>query len=299
MTNKNDKKLVFRGAATALVTPFRDGAVNYAELERLLEFQIENGIDAVVVCATTGEAPTLEDGEHQRIIEFAAETVNGRIPVIAGTGSNNTGHAVKMSVEAQKNGADALLCVTPYYNRATDEGLVRSFTAIADAVDIPVILYNVPSRTAVSISRSVYARLAGHPNIVGVKDASGNIAEAAALASECGDRLAIYSGNDDMTVPILSLGGAGVISVLSNIAPKAVSSICSAWFTGDRDTARGLQLKYMPLIRALFSEVNPIPVKTALAAMGFDTGEFRLPLCEMNPRAADVLYAEMSRAGII
>lgn len=296
---RTEKRRVFRGAATALVTPFRDGGVNFAELERLIEFQIAGGIDAIVVCATTGEAPTLTDAEHQSVIEFAARTVNGRVPLIAGTGSNDTAHAVAMSRLAEKNGADALLCVTPYYNRATDEGLIRNFTAIADSVEIPVILYNVPGRTTVNISSGVYSKLAGHPNICGVKEASGSISSAAALIADCRDQLDVYSGNDDMTVPVLSLGGAGVISVLSNVAPGKVSGMCRAWFEGRFAESAETQLRFMPLIRALFSEVNPIPVKTALAAMGFDTSELRLPLCEMNGEKAKALFAEMSRAGLI
>ena len=293
------KKCVFRGAATALVTPFRGPEVNYAELERLIEFQIAGGISAIAVCATTGEAPTLEDAEHLEIISRAAAIIDGRVPLIAGTGSNNTAHAVMMSREAEKNGADALLCVTPYYNRATEEGLVRSFTEIADAVDIPVILYNVPGRTTVNITPAVYRRLADHPNVCGVKEASGDAAAMAALISEAGDRLYVYSGNDDMTVPALSLGASGVISVLSNILPREVSRICGAWFAGDHEEAKRLQLRYMPLIRALFSEVNPIPVKTALAKMGFDTAQMRLPLCEMNAEKRRLLIAEMRRVGAI
>ena len=293
------KAHVFRGAATALVTPFCGSKVNYKELERLIEFQIAGGVSAIVVCATTGEAPTLDDDEHQKIIEFSAKTINKRIPLIAGTGSNNTAHAVEMSRKAEKNGADALLCVTPYYNRATNEGLIRSFTAVADAVDIPVILYNVPGRTTVNIGRGVYARLSRHPRICAVKEASGDIAAVASLFAECKNRLDVYSGNDDMTVPALSLGASGVISVLSNILPSEVSRMCRAWFDGDHAEAKRLQLKYMPLIRALFSEVNPIPVKTALAAMGFDTLQLRLPLCEMSGSARRALIEEMKKAGVI
>lgn len=293
------EKSIFRGAATALVTPFRGSEVNYAELEKLIEFQIAGGISAIAVCATTGEAPTLEDGEHQEIIAFSAKKINGRVPLIAGTGSNNTSHAVMMSRQAQENGADAVLCVTPYYNRATPEGLVRSYTEIADAVDIPVIIYNVPGRTTVNITPEVYARLAGHPNICGVKEASGDVAAMGRLISEAGDRLSVYSGNDDMIVPALSLGAEGVISVLSNIIPWEVERICRAWFNGDHEEAKQLQLKYMPLIRALFSEVSPIPVKAALSAMGFDTSEMRLPLCEMSREGSDKLTGEMKRLGII
>ena len=295
---KNKNGYIFRGAATALVTPFKNGEVNYGELGRLIEFQINGGIDAVAVCATTGEAPTLDDREHQRIIEYAVKAADGRVPVIAGTGSNNTAHAIEMSREAQANGADALLCVTPYYNRATEDGLIRSFTAIADAVDIPIILYNVPGRTTVNVTADVYRRLAEHPNIRAVKEASGDIAALALLCSECGGKLDVYCGNDDMIVPAMSVGAVGAVSVLSNLLPAAVARICKAWFAGDAEEAGRIQLNYMPLIRALFSEVNPIPVKTALAAMGFDTAEMRLPLCEMNARRKKALLEEMRRAGL-
>ena len=293
-----NKKHIFRGAATALVTPFRDGEVNYVELERLIEYQIAGGISAICVCATTGEAPTLEDAEHQRIIEFAARKINGRVPLIAGTGSNNTAHAVMMSRAAQSEGANALLCVTPYYNRATDAGLEKSFLAIADSVEIPIILYNVPGRTTVNVATPVYKRLARHPNICAVKEASGDIGAVAALFAECGGDLDVYSGNDDMTVPTLALGGAGVISVMSNLLPGTVQSICGSWFAGRHEEAARAQLRYMPLIRALFSEVNPIPVKTALAAMGFDTSEMRLPLCRMGEGAKARLLDEMERLGV-
>lgn len=293
-----NKKHIFKGAATALVTPFRDGEVNYAELGRLIEYQIACGISAICVCATTGEAPTLSDDEHQRIIEYAARTVGGRVPLIAGTGSNNTAHAVMMSKAAQKNGADALLCVTPYYNRATDDGLKKSFLAIADSVEIPIILYNVPGRTTVNVTTEVYRALAKHPNICAVKEASGDIGAMAALFAECGRDLDVYSGNDDVTVPALALGAAGVISVMSNLLPGAAETICRLWFDGRHEEAAKLQLRYMPLIRALFSEVNPIPIKTALAATGFDTSEMRLPLCRMGEEAKTRLLDEMKRLDI-
>ena len=251
------KKHIFRGAATALVTPFKDGEVNYIELKRLIEYQIAGGISATAVCATTGEAPTLDDKEHQRIIEFSASVINHRVPLIAGTGSNNISHAVSMSKQAASNGADALLAVTPYYNRATERGLISGYNKIADSTDLPVIVYNVPSRTGVNISRKVYRALAEHQNIVAVKEASGDIASIASLISECGDGLDVYSGNDDMIVPMLSLGGQGVISVLSNMLPSAVTRICSEWFSGRWREACELQIKYIPLIRALFSQVNP------------------------------------------
>ncbi len=292
------KKHIFRGAATALVTPFRDGKVNYDELKRLIEYQIAGGISAIAVCATTGEAPTLEDDEHQRIIEFSAEVIKHRVPLIAGTGSNNIAHAVSMSKQAEKNGADALLTVTPYYNRATESGLIKGFTAIADSTELPVILYNVPSRTRVNITLDVYRALSSHPNIAAVKEASGDIAAVASLIAECGDRLDIYSGNDDMIVPCLSLGGSGVISVLSNMLPSAVSRICDGWFSGRHRESAELQLKYMPLIRALFSQVNPIPIKTALNELGFDTKEMRLPMCEMDEKQKRELLIQMKKLGL-
>ena len=292
------KKTVFRGAATALVTPFRGGEVNYDELGVLIDHQIAGGIAAIAVCATTGEASTLDDAEHQKIIEYSAKRIDGRVPLIAGTGSNNTAHAVAMSRAAEANGADALLCVTPYYNRATDEGLIRSFTAIADAVDVPVILYNVPGRTTVKISETVYSRLADHPNICGVKEASGDVAALGYICSRFGDKLDVYCGDDDMIVPAMSVGASGAISVLSNLIPGAVARMCEDWFAGNCAEAQRMQLKYLPLIRALFSEVNPIPVKTALAEMGFDTSELRLPLCGMGAVARADLITELLRAGI-
>lgn len=292
------KKQIFHGAATALVTPFKNGAVNYDELKRLIEYQIAGGINAVAVCATTGEAPTLEDCEHQRIISFSAEVIRGRVPLIAGTGSNNTAHAMMMSRQAKANGADALLVVTPYYNRATDKGLADSFLMIAESTDLPMIVYNVPSRTSVNIPLEVYRTLSMHPNIVAVKEASGNIAAAASVIAECGDRLDVYSGNDDMTVPILSLGGKGVISVLSNMLPSAVCRMCSEWFAGRHREAAALQLKYMPLIRALFSQVNPVPIKAALCELGFDTAELRLPLCAMDEKPKRELLRQMKRLGL-
>ena len=292
------KKHIFRGAATALVTPFKDGEVNFDELKRLIEYQIAGGISAIAVCATTGEAPTLDDKEHQEIIYYSAYVINKRVPLIAGTGSNNIEHAVSMSKEAKKNGADALLAVTPYYNRATEKGLISGYMKIAESTDLPVIIYNVPQRTTVNVSRSVYKALSEHPNITAVKEASGDIAQIASLIAECGDSLDVFSGNDDMTVPLLSLGGCGVISVLSNMLPSAVSRICSEWFSGRWREACSLQLKYMPLIRALFSQVNPIPIKTALGELGFDTLEMRLPMCEMDEVPKRELLVQMKRLGL-
>lgn len=274
-----NKKSIFRGAASAIVTPFRDGKVDYIALGKLIDFQIERGIDALVVCGTTGESATLSEREHREVLSFSLEKVDGRVPMIAGTGSNNTAHALEMSRFASHLGYDALLCVTPYYNKATERGLVKSFTAIADAAEKPIILYNVPTRTCTNITLPVYRELAKHENIVAVKEASGNVSAIAKLICECGDDLDIYSGNDDQTLPLLALGGAGVISVVSNIIPREMSMLCRAWFDSNTSIARALHEKYLSLMNLMFCEVNPIPVKTALALMGICQEEFRLPMC--------------------
>ena len=290
---KRQNGYVFRGAATALVTPFRGGEVDFDALGRLIERQIGCGIDALVICGTTGESATLSDREHREVLSFALEAAGGRVPMIAGTGSNDTAHAIETSRFASSIGYDALLVVTPYYNKATEEGLVRSFSAIADASDVPIILYNVPTRTSCNISLPVYRRLAEHPNIVGVKEASGNISAIAELFAECGDQFDIYSGNDDQTLPMLSLGGAGVISVVSNVIPSEMAALCRAWFNGDVAECRALHKRYLGLMKVMFCEVNPIPVKSALSLMGLCEDELRLPLCEMadaaRARLADVL----------
>ena len=284
---------IFTGAACALVTPFCRGEVDYAALGTMIDYQIENKTDALVVCGTTGEAPTLSDEEHRSIIRYAVEHVSGRIPVIAGTGSNNTSHAVEMSRFACEAGADALLLVTPYYNRATPEGLEQSFLQIADSVTRPIILYNVPSRTSVAIPLSVYRRLAQHPNIAAVKEAGDCWNDTARLFAECGELLDIYAGNDSSVLPILSMGGKGVISVLSNILPRRMHSLCVDFrrkrLRRCRETAEALQ----PVIDAMFCEVNPIPVKTALSMMNLCSGELRLPLC---PPSAE--HAEQIRAAL-
>ncbi len=276
------KKPLFRGVATALVTPFSGGAVDYISLGNLIERQITAGIDGLVICGTTGESATLSDDEHHKVLSFALEKADGRVPMIAGTGSNDTAHAVEMSKFAADLGYDGLLTVTPYYNKATPKGLADSFEKIADSVDIPIILYNVPTRTCCNIPLSVYKRLSNHENIAAVKEASGNISDIALLFAECGDKFDIYSGNDDQTLPMLALGGAGVISVVSNVIPREMVALCKAWFKGDLISCRALHEKYLPLMKAMFCEVNPIPCKTALAMLGLCCEEFRLPMCPME-----------------
>lgn len=276
------KPTIFTGAAVAIITPFTNNTVNYEQLGRMIDRQIENSTDAIVICGTTGESSTLTDEEHRECIRYCVERVAGRVPVIAGTGSNDTDYAIELSKYACEVGADALLLVTPYYNKATPKGLVKNFTAIADATDKPIILYNVPSRTGCNITLPVYKELAKHERIVAAKEASGNISAIAQLAAECGDALDIYSGNDDQIVPILSLGGKGVISVLSNVVPKETHDICRLWFEGKAAESSKLQLELLKLANTLFCEVNPIPVKTAMSLMGFCSEEMRLPLCEMD-----------------
>lgn len=276
------KKTVFTGAATAIVTPFKDGKVDYDTFGSLIDFQLDGGIDALVVAGTTGEASTLTDEEHIGVIKYAVERVNGRVPVIAGTGSNDTAYGIDLSREACAVGADALLVVTPYYNKATPKGLIKNFISTADAVDKPIILYNVPSRTGCNITLPVYKELMKHENIVATKEASGNLSTIAQIADECGDYLDIYSGNDDQVVPILSLGGKGVISVFSNILPREMHELCQAWFDGDVNKSMRMQLDYLKLMNSLFIEVNPVPVKTACGMLGLCSEEMRLPLCEME-----------------
>ena len=295
-----NKQIIFRGAATALVTPFdNSGAVDYETFGKLIDFQISSGIDALVICGTTGEGSTLTDEEHRECLRYAAERIAGRVPMIAGTGSNDTDYAISLSKYACNVGADALLLVTPYYNKTTQRGLVKSFFAVADAVDRPIILYNVPSRTGVGISMSTYRELAAHERIVAVKEASGNISQIAELAAELSDDLAIYSGNDDQIVPVMSLGGLGVISVLSNIMPGETHELCRRFLDGDIDGARKIQLRYLRLINDLFIEVNPIPVKTACGMMGLCSEAMRLPLCEMESANREKLTASMRAAGLI
>ena len=276
------KNTVFRGAATALVTPLTPAGVDYEALGRLIDWQIGQGIDALVIAGTTGEGSTLTYDEHQEVIRYSVERAAGRVPIIAGSGSNDTNRAITLSRFSCDAGADALLVVTPYYNKATQKGLIAMYTAIADAVDRPIILYNVPSRTGVNIEPATYLALADHPNIVGIKEANGNISKIVETARLVGDRLDIYSGNDDQAVPILSMGGSGVISVLSNVMPAQTHEMCARFFAGDVAGAAKLQMDYLPLINALFSEVNPIPVKAAMAAMGWCQNYLRLPLTPME-----------------
>jgi len=290
---------IFRGAATALITPLNAGGVDYDRFGKLIDWQIAEGIDALVIAGTTGEGSTLTDEEHREVLRFAVERAAHRVPIIAGTGSNDTDYAISLTRFACDVGADAMLVVTPYYNKATQKGLVRMYTAIADASTKPLILYNVPSRTGVGIEPATYAALAEHPMIRAIKEANGNISKIVETAALVGDKLDIYSGNDDQVVPILALGGAGVISVLSNVMPKATSEMCHSWFRGDIAASRRMQLDYLPLINALFSEVNPIPVKAAMAAMGWCENFLRLPLTEMEEAHAEKLYALMRQHGLI
>ena len=293
------KTTIFTGAAVAIVTPFKNNGVDYESLAALIERQIENSTDAIVICGTTGESSTLTDEEHKECIRFCVEKTAGRVPVIAGTGSNDTDYAISLSKYACEVGVDGLLLVTPYYNKATPKGLIKHFTAIADATDKPIILYNVPSRTGVNISLPVYKELAKHDRIVAAKEASGNISAVAALAEACGNSLDIYSGNDDQIVPILSLGGKGVISVLSNVVPKDTHDIVALWNEGKTKESLALQLKYLDLINALFCEVNPVPVKTAMGLMGLCADEMRLPLCEMEENNKERLATALRNHGII
>ena len=289
---------IFMGAATAVVTPLTEKGVDYAQFKRLLEWQVEQGIDALVICGTTGECSTLTDEEHREVLQFAMDTVGGRVPMIAGTGSNDVAYAIDLSRFACDIGYDAVLLVTPYYNKTTQNGLVATFTAIADACTKPVILYNVPSRTGVNIEPATYAKLADHPMICAIKEAGGNLSKIVETAALVGDKLDIYSGNDDQIVPILACGGKGVISVLSNVLPAETSLICKKFFAGDVAGAMEMQKKYLPLINALFCEVNPIPAKAAMAAMGFCENYLRLPLVPMEDAHREVLLQCMRDAGI-
>jgi 4-hydroxy-tetrahydrodipicolinate synthase len=294
------KNTVFRGVATAIVTPMlNNGDVDYEQFGRLIEMQIAAGVDAIVAVGTTGEGSTLSDEEHKEAIRFCVEKVAGRVPVIAGTGSNDTAYAISLTKFSCEVGADAMLLVTPYYNKATQKGMEASFRAIADASTKPCILYNVPSRTGCNLLPATAAKLAEHENIVAIKEACGNISQIAELASLVGDKMDIYSGNDDQIVPVMSLGGKGVISVLSNILPAETSAMCKKFLAGDVAGAREMQLHYIPLINALFSEVNPIPAKAACAAMGFGENYLRLPLTPMSEDKAKVLYDLMRAENLI
>lgn len=292
------KNTIFKGMATALVTPLTENGIDYEAFGKLIDWQIDEGINGLVICGTTGEGSTLTDEEHRAAIEFAVKRANKRVPIIAGTGSNDTAYAISLTKFAYEVGADAALVVTPYYNKATQNGLVTMFTAIADASPLPIILYDVPSRTGVSLEPKTVATLANHPNIVGLKAACGNISKIAETAHLCGDKIDIYSGNDDQVVPIMSLGGVGCISVLSNLLPKECVLMCQKFFDGDIKGAAKMQLDFLPLINALFSEVNPIPVKAAMAKIGFCEDYLRLPLTPMEDAHREILYTEMQKVGI-
>ena len=290
---------IFTGAATALITPTNEKGIDYVAFEKLINWQIEKGIDALVICGTTGEGATLSDEEHRMALKFAVDTVDGRVPVIAGTGSNDTAYAIALTKYACSIGCDAMLCVTPYYNKTTQRGLVAMFTAIADASTKPIILYNVPSRTGINIEPATCKVLSEHPNIAAIKEASGNLSQIMEIAAAVGEDMDIYSGNDDQIVPIMACGGKGVISVLSNLVPGETHDLCEAMLEGDCKKAMVLQKKYLPTIHALFSEVNPIPVKAAMAAMGFCRNFVRLPLVTMEQSKEKVLLEEMKKAGIL
>lgn len=292
------KKTVFEGIATALITPITEQGVDYEAFGKLIDWQINEGVNALVVAGTTGEASTFGDDEHREVIDFAVKYVNGRVPVIAGTGSNDTNYALDLTRCACESGADAVLVVTPYYNKATQKGLIKMFTAIADASTIPVILYDVPSRTGMAIAPETVAVLAEHPNIVALKAASGDISKIAKTAQLCGDKIDIYSGNDDQIIPVMSIGGKGCISVLSNLLPRETVKMSETFFSGDVKAAAKMQLDFIPLVDALFSEVNPIPVKAAMAKMGFCEDYLRLPLTPMEDNTRAVLYEEMRKMGI-
>lgn len=283
------KKTVFTGSGVALITPFKNGVVDYEALDQLLQYHLDNETDAVIICGTTGESATMPDKEHLAVVEYAVKKINGAIPVIAGTGSNDTAHGVELTKEAVNLGSDAVLLVTPYYNKATQKGLIKHYSLIADAIDVPCILYNVPSRTGTDIKPQTAKVLSEIDNIVAIKEATGDIARALEIKALCGDAMDIYSGNDDITVPILAAGGKGVISVIANIAPKDTHDMVHLYLNGEREKALDIQLKMLPLISALFCEVNPIPVKTAMNLLGFPAGELRMPLCEMEDKNVEIL----------
>jgi len=294
------KRTIFTGSGVAIVTPMNeDFSINYSALGALIDWQLENGTDSIVICGTTGESTTLTDDEHVACIRFAVEKVAGRVPVVAGAGSNDTAYAVWLSKEAKQCGADALLHVTPYYNKTTQLGLIRHFTIIADATDLPVILYNVPSRTGMGIAPETYRELAKHPNIVATKEACGDISAIARTVNLCEDELALYSGNDDQIVPLLSLGGIGVISVLGNILPREAHDIVQLYRDSKTTESAALQIKLLPLINSLFGEVNPVPVKVALNLMGMNAGPCRMPLVDIGASAKAALTAELKKLRLI
>lgn len=291
------KKPIFTGANVAIVTPMTATGVNYPEFKRIIDDQINRGIDAITICGTTGEGSTLTDKEHKETIQFGIDYVNGRVPVIAGTGSNDTRYAIELCKFASEAGADGLLAVTPYYNKATQQGLIKHFNLLADATTTPIVLYSVPSRTGVTIQPKTYQELSKHPNINGAKEATGDFSLLAEAMRLCGDELNFWSGNDDMIVPLMAMGGKGVISVLANVAPDVAHNIAQLCLDGDYAKARELQLQYLELINALFLEVNPIPVKMAMRFLGWDVGELRMPLCDMTQEHVAQLKQAMENAG--
>lgn len=293
------KEKIFTGSGVAIITPFTENGINFEELGRIIEDQIAGGTDAIVITGTSGEAATMTDEEHRQAIKYAVDKVNKRVPVVAGAGSNETAYAVQLAKHAEEVGADAILVVTPYYNKCTQNGLVAHYYKIADSVNIPLILYNVPSRTGVNIKPETYAKLAKHPRIVGVKEANGDLTAILRTRAACGDDLHIYSGNDDQILPILSLGGLGVISVLANVAPRVAHDMCQLYFDGKVQESSKLQIEYADLIDALFCEVNPIPVKTAMRLMGYNVGELRMPLSEMEEANLEILKKSMKLHGLI
>ncbi len=290
---------IFTGAATALITPLTPDGVDYPKMRELLEWQIAEGISALVICGTSGEGSTLSDEEHRAVLKFAKDVVGDRVPLIAGTGSNDTAYAISLTKFACEIGYDAMLVVTPYYNKATQNGLVQMFTAIADASTKPIILYNVPSRTGVNIEPATYAKLADHPMIAAIKEANSNIAKIVETMALCGDKLDLYSGNDDQIVPLLACGGKGVISVLSNVLPKKTVEMCNKYFAGDVEGSFAMQAEMFDLIKALFCEVNPIPVKEAMNILGWEVGPFHLPLTPMEEDHRQLLIGEMKKAGLL
>lgn len=292
------KKTIFKGMATAMVTPMTPEGVDYEALGRFIDFQLASGINALVAVGTTGESATLTPEERKKVISFTIDRVAGRVPVIAGTGTNNTLHAIDYSVSAAQAGADALLVVTPYYNKATQNGLIAHFTAIADKVDKPIILYNVPSRTGCNLLPATVEKLAEHPNVAAIKEASGNMSQVVELFARCGDKIDVYSGEDGLTVPMLAMGGIGTISVLSNVIPKGAVEMTDAFFAGDLRKAAALQCRYLDLINLLFCEVNPIPAKAAISAMGYGKEFIRLPLTPMEEGNRTKLLAEMRKQGV-
>lgn len=294
------KKTIFTGSGVAIVTPmYEDGKVNYDELARLIEFQIEQGTDAIISCGTTGESATLDHDEHCKVLDFTIQHVNHRVPVIAGTGSNDTMYAVQLAQSAEESGADGLLMVTPYYNKTSQSGLVRHFTYVADRVNTPIILYNVPSRTGCNIQPETYLELSKHPNIVATKEANGNVASTIQTMSLCGDELAVYSGEDDLTLPLMAMGGKGVISVFANVMPKTMHELCAAVLKGDLEAARKIQYAHTELMKTLFMDVNPIPVKEALNMMGYACGPCRMPLAPLSDAAHEKLATIMKKYGLV